>query len=190
MKKSTLRNLGVMAVVLCLVTTCLLGGTLAKYTSTITGGGTATVAKWSFNANGQTDTFTAIDLAESIAASDKINAKVMAPGTEGSFKIELDAGDSDVGIDYKIVINNLANKPANLKFYSDAAHATEITPTDSAYEFNGNIAANASTKTTSQVIYWAWAYGDGVDDKADAGATFTMDIEVTGTQVNPTTTTP
>ena len=51
MKKNHAARLGALALALTLVSTCLMGGTLAKYTTTVTGTATATVAKWVFNAN-------------------------------------------------------------------------------------------------------------------------------------------
>lgn len=44
-KKSYAARLGVLAVALSLVTACLLGGTMAKYVTEVTGTGSATVAK-------------------------------------------------------------------------------------------------------------------------------------------------
>ena len=55
MKKNHAARLGALALSLTLVSTCLMGGTLAKYTTTVTGTATATVAKWVFNAYDATD---------------------------------------------------------------------------------------------------------------------------------------
>ena len=49
-KKSIAGRLGMAAFALTLVTTCISGGTLAKYASEVTGTGTAVAAKWAFKA--------------------------------------------------------------------------------------------------------------------------------------------
>ncbi len=196
MKKSSLRNLGVMAVVLCLVTTCLLGGTLAKYTSTITGTGTGTVAKWNFKANNSDGTTTVnIDLADTLTGGTNIAAKRMAPGTDGQFDIRINATGSEVGIDYTIAFSDLSNIPTGLKFYSDAGFSTEITDLATYNGFNGSIAlADVNTEVT-KTIYWQWAMdGNESDDVAKGtaggadGTKIGFNVTITGTQADPTAT--
>ena len=57
-KRFNFGRLGALALALTLITTCLTGGTLAKYTSSTVGTGTATVAKWAvvLKANGTSQT--------------------------------------------------------------------------------------------------------------------------------------
>ena len=50
-RKSQASRLGVLALALTLVTTCLTGGTMAKYVTEVTGNATAAVAAWSFKVN-------------------------------------------------------------------------------------------------------------------------------------------
>lgn len=193
-KKSYAARLGVLAVALSLVTACLLGGTMAKYVTEVSGTGSATVAKWSFTANGKTDTFGSIDLAKT--AYTNVAEKKIAPGTEGSFDIVLDASGSDVAVNYNIAFSNLQNKPANLKFYSDKEKSTEIS--DLATGLTGTIdydsAANAMKVT--KTVYWDWAIGSSdLNNSADttngtAAELMAFDIKVTGTQQTPVETTP
>lgn len=62
-KKVYAARLGVTALALTLVTTCLMGSTLARYVTEVTGSATATVAKWSFKVNNSAAaTFADIDL--------------------------------------------------------------------------------------------------------------------------------
>lgn len=51
MQKNLFARLGVITLALTMVTTCLMGGTLAKYTTTVTGNGSVTAAKFDFNKN-------------------------------------------------------------------------------------------------------------------------------------------
>lgn len=192
MKKSYVVRLGVLALALTLVTTCLTGGTLAKYTTDVEGTGSAVVAAWSFKANDQTATMTNLDLATT-AYSNVATGKI-APGTEGSFAIKVDASGSDVAVDYAIKFSNLTNKPANLKFYSDAGHTAEKDITDKLTTdgFTGSIALADIANPVTETVYWAWEYGTAAeDDQATiSGKTMTFDITVTGTQATPTATTP
>ena len=59
-KKSIAGRLGMAAFALTLITTCISGGTLAKYASEVTGTGTAVTAKWVFKAGSSegAETFT------------------------------------------------------------------------------------------------------------------------------------
>lgn len=192
MKKKTVGRLGVVALALTLISTCLMGGTLAKYTTEVTGTGSATVAKWSFKANDQTATFTDIDLAST--AYTNVAAKKIAPGTEGSFDIKLDASGSEVAVKYEIAFSNLKNKPANLKFYTNEACTDEITDLTSKTLTDTIELADVETPVT-KTIYWKWAYetnsGDAADTNAGKGANadatskMTFDIKVTGTQATP-----
>ena len=92
----------------------------AKYKTTLTGNGTATVAKWSFKVNGQTQTIPDIDLATKMKKVNNVAENKLAPGTEGSFELNLDATGSEVAIDYNIKLI-VTEKPTNLRFYTDRA---------------------------------------------------------------------
>ena len=197
-KKSNAARLGVLAVALSLVTACLLGGTMAKYVTEVTGTGSATVAKWSFKANEKTDTFT-VDLAKTAYTNiNNTDGNKIAPGTEGSFDIKLDASGSDVAVDYTIAFSNLQNKPTNLKFYSDENMATEIADLTNTTALNGEIKLADISKPVTKTIYWKWAYEIGNDeatkktnnaqDVKDAVNSMTFTITVTGTQQTPTAT--
>ena len=118
--------------------------------------------------------------------------KTIAPGTNGSFDIILDATGADVAIDYAVTFDNLVNKPINMKFtYGDKTSDTLKGLED---VLKGRIALNdARTKTLT--IKWSWDYQTGTtaEEKAnndkidtnDSGKDFSFDIKVTGTQVNP-----
>ena len=118
--------------------------------------------------------------------------KTIAPGTNGSFDIILDATGADVAIDYAVTFDNLVNKPTNMKF----TYGNKTSDTLKGLEdvLKGRIALNdARTKTLT--IKWSWDYQTGTtaEEKAnndkidtnDSGKDFSFDIKVTGTQVNP-----
>lgn len=160
----------------------------AKYVSSITKTGTATVAKWAFVSDNESSTLTC-NLDETYDASTLVGGKI-APGTSGYCEVMLSNANTEVGVDYTISLpSTVANKPTNLKFYKDESHNTEMT---SSSPITGRLAPKA-TAATSVKIYWMWPYTDNTDayDTADttdgtAANTMTMEFTITGTQVQPT----
>jgi len=174
------------------LTSGYVASTYAKYTSTITGNeGEVTVAKWAFTTDNAAQTLT-IDLDETYDATTLVNGKI-APGTSGSFNIELTNENTEVGVDFTIALDTITGKPTNLKFYKDSAHTTELTPGTST--ITGQLAAEDATGLQVP-IYWAWEYetnaiatNDPIDTTdGEAAATLTIGVTITGTQVAPSTT--
>lgn len=188
MKKNRTTRLIVLILFLAIVTAVIISGTFAKYTtSSDAGSATATVARWSFSANGLGQ-FSRTDG----VGTDKIASEKLAPGTKGSFNIEIDATGCEVGIDYEIVINNITHKPTNLKFYSDDSYSHEISLDGSDYKLTGTLPLSEITETpTKQIpIYWQWEYetldGDTADTAdGEAANEMSFSVSVVGTQTNP-----
>ena len=202
MKKSYVVRLGVLALALTLVTTCLTGGTLAKYTSELSGTGIATVAAWSFKATSGGEsadiTTTEVDLGSTANRTDydakTVKEGVIAPGTKGSFNIVIDGTGSEVGIEYALKIEKTgANEfPAGLTFTSNADG------TEKAYtlgtEATGKIDYSDTAENMKKTITFNWEWADTADNDADdtakADKDLSFNITVTGTQAAPTATTP
>ena len=114
MKKSRKIILAVIALAIILMS--FVGGQVyAKYMSKVEGHGTAEVANWNFKVNEKEEQLQAISLNSTINNKTVSNNKI-APGTQGSFQIKLDATGAEVGIDYIVRFENESNKPTNLKF--------------------------------------------------------------------------
>ena len=203
-KEKKNNNIGVIAILALLLIAVLAFGIWAwsKYTSTLEGNGTATVAKWNFG----TDTVIEnLDLATTSGATkmDTVNNVAtdrIAPGTSGSFSVVLNTTGTEVALSYDIVLSNMKNKPTNLHFYSDAScsESSKIDTTDGA-KISGTIAQGDTGTKKTVTIYWKWAYETGSDatniaknDETDTnegkaatenGVTF--DLTITGTQINP-----
>lgn len=189
MKKNWFMRIGAAALVVGVMSMSMVGGTFAKYATTVSGTGTATVAAWSFKAGAKdgatssTETFTVA-----------LDSNKIMPGASGSFGIDVDAAGSDTGVDYAVKITNIQYKPTNLKFYKEAEHTNEITNLETEESFKGTIASDDATKKKTVTVYWQWLYeADGADntandaaDLADQGKSMSFDVTVTGTQVNPT----
>lgn len=174
------------------LTSGYVASTYAKYTSEIKdNNGEATVAKWAFTTDNTKQTLT-INLAETPDASTLVNGKI-APGTSGSFDVALKNTNTETGVDWTIKLNDVSNKPTNLKFYKDAGHTTELTPGTST--ITGQLAAKDSTELKVP-IYWEWKYetdaiatNDPIDTQdGEAANTLTIGVDITGVQTQPSTT--
>lgn len=164
--------------------------TNSKYTATENGEVTTSVAKWVFDISGR-DTYSDDDGLETINLAQTCDEltlldKQIAPGTSGSFDVEIDATGSEVGIDYVVTFTDIpTNFPKNLKFYVDG------NPYDLEAGFSGNIPANATNQIVTKTVNWEWLYEtpDGDKDDTDDGIAdandLTFGITVTGTQVRP-----
>ena len=188
------KNKGAVVVLALIVAIILSMYAYSKYTSTLTGNGTSTVAKWSFKVNGQTQTIPDIELGETMDAHNNVVTPKLAPGTSGQFDLILDGSGSEVAIDYNIKLA-ITQKPTNLKFYLDDKYQTPISETDGTLNIAGSIALEDVNTPLTKTIYWQWPYETGktsneIDkndetDTKDSGKNVTMTITVTGTQRDP-----
>ena len=158
MKKSTLGRVGLLTLVLCLTSVCLLGGTLAKYTTTITGTGSGTVASWNFTANSEASAY------GFTLAGTGTSSKIL-PGDSGTFDIAL-SNTSDVAADYTIALSSL---PENMTFKLTDTNGTVITTSN---HIEGTLAqANGSAKVT---VYWAYTDIETPPDNKSLSLTATV----------------
>ena len=195
-KQSRTTKIVVIALFVAIVTAIIIAGTFAKYTTKVEGQGTATVAHWSFSADGYGATEqTRVNLRDTSIKTETLQSDRIAPGTEGSFDIVLDPRGSEVGVDYVITLSNVTNKPTNLHFYSDSAYTDNIEE-GSVHTISGNIPLSEVGSQKTVTVYWKWAYetteiatNDPIDttdgEKDLAGRTMTFDISVLATQADP-----
>lgn len=111
MRKNRLFILGIFTVMVALVSLSLVSGTWAKYTSTVSGEDSATVAKWDVKYNSTSgaasETTIEFNLFSTIKDSNgtdnetDVETDLIAPGTSGSFSFKL-SNDSDVNATYSI----------------------------------------------------------------------------------------
>lgn len=171
----------------------IIGGTNAKYISRVTGNGNAQVAKWDFKVNGQTSSMQTINLLDTYKEETLVNGRI-APGTEGSFDLVIDAGQSEVGINYSVDLSDNNNKPDNLKFKLGNIWVDDINQLEST--LSGIINANDSNRTRTLTVDWKWDYETGDEteinendqvDTADGieASNYAINVVVTGTQVQP-----
>ena len=132
MKKNKFLRLASVMLMLCLITTCAISGTFAKYTTTATVGDTARVAHWGItitttdlNDSASTEVFaktyknqaainTDPPYAIGAGASVSSTTEVVAPGTDGGIKIVI-TGTPEVAFnfDVAVTITNEVHIPKN-----------------------------------------------------------------------------
>lgn len=191
-KEKFKKGMAYSAILLSVATLGIIGGnTYAKYFTKIDGEGNAEIARWSFRANNTSTFMENIQLSNTYNTS-VLKNKTIAPGTNGSFDIVLDATGADVAIDYAITFENLVNKPTNLKFTYDGTTKSSLEELEDLLK--GRITLDDS-RTKTLTIYWSWDYQTGTTDEEksnndridtnDSGKDFSFDMTITGTQVNP-----
>lgn len=210
-KKSYAARLGALAVALTMMTASLMGGTLAKYTSSVDGKGTAVIAKWNFTAGDNeagsiAKTYSLSDTKKTGVAGDRI-----APGTSGEIPVYIDLSGTEVAtavtVEIEISDVNKDKLPQNLKMTFDdkgtvsesqatvtKSEVTDLRSTGKKEVYKLELTeAQAKNLKMNGVIKWEWPYADVNDgnDTTDgsgadsAGAEF--GIKITATQVAPTT---
>lgn len=151
-KSRVLMSLGTSVLVLSLITSSLVGGTFAKYTSTVAGNDTARVAKFDFDVKSGTDaltkTGTTINLFATVndtgvfadADGKNVNTeKLVAPGVEGSFGLVV-TNRSEVAV------------KANLTITETAANGTDPNTVPIIYAY--------TDPTTNKVTFWSGVLTD------------------------------
>ena len=193
------KKLSILAVLLLAVAISAysVGGTYAKYTTTANVTGSAPVAKWAFEvtANGEAVGTENFDLSTTIydtngdAAETDVAEGYIAPGTYGSFDVELDGTGTQVSYTYGVTFTLGDAVPTNIKFYSDEDRQQEIEPVNGVYTAASGTVLVGGTQVNGATIYWMWDYettdGDA-DDTADGEAAEPMlvNISFTATQAD------
>ena len=196
MKKNRMMRLASILLVCVLLTTSVISGTFAKYTTTQSVQDTARVAKWDIDFAGKDNTTKdfAFDLFNTVNGNgtgdesgddnDVANVDgqtIIAPGTSGSFEISL-VNNSEVNAKYTIAYTVYNGKSIPVEFkVGDGAWNTDLTA------FNANDIVIGMNETASITVYWKWEYegNDAVDTPLGVnGAEITVKAEVAVTQVN------
>ena len=193
MKKSKKIIFVVVAIIAILVS--FLGGqAYAKYMSKVTGNGTAEIASWKFKVNENEEKMQTISLNSTIYNFTLANGRI-APGTAGSFEINIDGSGAGVAIFYTVNFQNETEKPKNLKFKYDGKEFESIELLN--HWIVGTIHGDTDAQQRSFIIEWEWPYETGNTpeeiaenderDTIDAKniSDYRFDVVVTGTQVQP-----
>lgn len=148
----------------------LVSGTYAKYTTSVTGSDTATVAKWSIKlgdediAKSTEKTFT-IDLFSTITntnGSEEKNVKetdgsLIAPGTMGSFTLASLKNESEVNAKYSVTYTLTNESGVPLEFTTNKDDESSWKSDFTAINVSDENLAMDATATTA-TVYWRWAF--------------------------------
>lgn len=209
MRKNKMMRTASALLVATLLTTSVISGTFAKYTSTASAEDSARVAKWSFKVGDKdivANETISFDLFNTVKEADtenteehlqKTDGTIIAPGTGGSFDIVL-TNESEVTAKYAIDFTetNESKVPVEYKIGTDGEWTADISTlnikaSDSAED---TLAYANGTKTIT--VYWRWAYeaadtpvkeqSDVNDTKLGAASTATVAVsaKITATQVD------
>ena len=178
MKKNRTLRVSALLLALTLITTCFVGGTFAKYTSSTTGSDDATVAKWSFHVGNTefatTDTTTfAFNLFDTIRdtrgdENDVVAGKI-APGTSGQFLMAI-RNTSEVNAKYTVALTetNASNVPLQYR-----VNGTDWK--DSIAELSMDALTDKSLNhglVDLVTVYWRWVFDENVvGERLHAGQT-------------------
>ncbi len=193
MKKNIAMRVASLILMCTIVTSCFVGSTFAKYTSSVSGTSTAVVAKWLVKV-GTTDVSTAdqemtfnifdkskiYDLAAVADTSanasgwtktvdadvkDGTTNAIVAPGTWGEIEFAV-SNESDVTVAYSVVVSALTTT-LPLEFSTNGTTwvpASDISA-DLPYSLgSGSLAIGSSTPTNATAkLYWRWTFERGAD---------------------------
>ena len=212
MRKNKMMRTASGLLVATLLTTCVISGTFAKYTSSASGSDTARVAKWSFKV-GETDivaqdsiTFNLFDtIKEADTKTEETNVAtatsgntIIAPGTGGSFDIVL-KNESEVTAKYKIDFTETNESTIPIEYSTDGTSwksSIDELDVNISNEDGTALGFTTSDNTKTITVYWRWSYNaaetpvrnqSDANDTAlgkDGNATVTVKAEITATQVD------
>ena len=193
LKKKT--KIVLIVIVIAVILVSFIGGqAYAKYMSKVTGNGVGEIAQWRFKVNENEEKMQTISLNSTIYNFTLANGRI-APGTAGSFEINIDGSGSGVAIFYTVNFQNETEKPKNLKFKYDGKEFESIELLN--HWIVGTIHGDTDAQQRSFIIEWEWPYETGNTpeeiaenderDTIDAKniSDYRYDVVVTGTQVQP-----
>ena len=172
------KSLGMAAVALTLVSACMVGSTLAKYSSEVTGTGTAVVAKWALKA-GSTDgasTFANFTLNQT-SSSTGVTDGTIAPGTSGKIPVYYDLSGTEVAtkLTVEVQVDDKTKLPENFVMKTSDGTPVTLESNTPVTLYTANIAKGDIEKTGNGMgkhnieLSWEWPLGD---DTAGNGYTF------------------
>jgi len=192
-KTSKTARITILLLVLCLISTAMLSGTFARYTSEYAGADTALIAKWEieFDDDNTTTSGTTLDLFSHAFDTNIITGagtqKIIAPGVDGDFTLKVEnKGDvaAEMTFDFD-VSGDASNAPIEYKL-KDVEGQTwgnldALKTALDELEKMKNVAAG--TGTAEQTVEWRWpldgsdVYGTNDEEDTELG---TASAEGTG----------
>ena len=179
-KNNFMRAAGVM-LVLCLILSCTVFGTMAKYTSDIEGSDSAAVAVWKINVGDQdittvTDplTFELFSTVKDTAGAAEADVatgngvNLIAPGTSGSFDLVIENA-SQVNAQYTIELTESEGNTIPLQYSVDGNNWVDSIEELAMNDLTDNALAMEATETVT--VYWQWGFEGGHAGQTDLSDT-------------------
>lgn len=180
--RSPMMRVACAMLIACLLMSCTVFGTMANYISTANGSDTTSVAKWEFHvgttniAQSTTQTFTfdlfnTINEADTEATEDSVKAGLIAPGTGGSFVLDVkNLSEVDAKYTLELTETNASNVPIQYSL-DKTTWKDDMSAINTAHVDEAIAKTNGATSIT---VYWRWCF-DGTDTGAHAGQTDASD---------------
>lgn len=165
MKKNKIFALGLIVTFVAFISLSLVSSTWAKYTSSVSGTSTATVAKWSFDGVDLSTNTIDFNLFNTILdtndeAETDVKAGLIAPGTKGSARFTFkNTGEVNAKAIVKLELTNTSNIPLTFTLGEETLFAD-----GNSYQKEIPLSMKNDTGTT-WALNWAWAFGG--DDTTD-----------------------
>ena len=137
------------SIIVVAITITILLGTVsyAFYQTTINGRVSGTIAKWSFTANNQTDSF-------------DLNLGELYPGKSGTYNITLSAESSDLDVYYELIFTSA---DVDFLLFWDSSYTKPLVGRgDVSYVGKYGVITKGSSVTIP--IYLVWPYGDTAEE--------------------------
>ena len=119
----------------------------AFYQTAINGRVSGTIAKWSFTANNQTDSF-------------DLNLGELYPGKSGTYNITLSAANSDLDVYYELIFTGAG---INYSLFWDSSYTKPLDDYDSG-SYVGKYGVITKGSSITIPLYLNWPYGDTATD--------------------------
>lgn len=206
--KNKFMRIAAVTLMLCLVTTCAISGTFAKYTTSDYADDSARVAKWGITISAPADAFDDVykDTIGDNGTTVSSTVKVVAPGTNGTLPTPIVNGQAEVAVKVTVVaeITLTGWEDADGNFYcpivfkvgsteikqdgtNNTAALLEKAVEDAIKEYSEDVPANTAV-TEIPAPTWSWAFNGDDDKDTDLGTAGTAEIgykiTVTVDQVN------
>ncbi|MEL7567807.1 MAG: hypothetical protein AAGU27_23420 [Dehalobacterium sp.] len=188
LNKMKILRIAMLLLVLCLISTVMISGTFAKYTSVYAGQDTALIAKWDLDITDGSTEFSIdpddpeeLDLFSHAFDTDILDTadteKIIAPGVSGDFVLSV-KNNSDVAakVEFAMTVGGTAvNVPIEYSLTEDFAIKYEtvnaLEAALNALPAFTNLEVAAASVADTQTVYWRWSYTPTFTGQDNAGDT-------------------